>query len=147
MTCQSTGRYPILTIGFGLSPDASRSRVPSPPQNRTTFIDDHPPSSTSWDDLGRWDRDDELPAPLADVRHLGDDLVLHVPRKDEDVVGTAPVDLSGLEDRDVRTRKEQALLVRVAVDGEVEEVRADPAVVEERVALPRRAVAGDGLAL
>ena len=42
--------------------------------------------------------------------------------------------------------QEQALLVRVAVDREVEEVGADAAVVEERVALSGRAVAGDPLA-
>ena len=40
---------------------------------------------------------------------------------------------------------ELALLVRVAVDRVVEEVRADAAVVEQRVALAGRAVAGDRL--
>ena len=49
-------------------------------------------------------------------------------------------------DRDVRARQELALLVRAAVDGEVEEVGADAAVVEQRVALARRAVADDRLA-
>ena len=39
--------------------------------------------------------------------------------------------------------QEVALLVRVAVDGVVEEVGADAAVVEQRVALGRRAVADD----
>ena len=43
--------------------------------------------------------------------------------------------------------QEPALLVRVAVDRVVEQVGADPAVVEQRVALARRAVAGDALAL
>ena len=38
------------------------------------------------------------------------------------------------------------VLVRVAVDRVVEEVRADAAVVQQRVALPGRAVAGDRLA-
>ncbi len=41
---------------------------------------------------------------------------------------------------------EPAVLVRVAVDRVVEEVGADPAVVEQRVALARRAVADDLLA-
>ena len=46
-------------------------------------------------------------------------------------------------DRDVRAGQEVALLVRVAVDRVVEEVGADAAVVEQRVALGRRAVADD----
>ena len=52
-----------------------------------------------------------------------------------------------MADRDVGPGEEPALLVGVAVDGEVEQVRADAAVVEQRVALARRAVAGDPLAL
>ena len=32
------GRQPIWTIGFGTVPEYSRSRVPRPPQKRTTFI-------------------------------------------------------------------------------------------------------------
>ena len=43
--------------------------------------------------------------------------------------------------------KELPLLVRVAVDGEVEQVGADAAVVEKRVALAGGAVAGHPLAL
>ena len=43
--------------------------------------------------------------------------------------------------------REEAVLVRVAVDRVVEQVGADPAVVEQRVALARGAVADDLLAL
>src|SRR5687767_2938959 len=32
------GRWPMLTIDFGIVSEYSRSRVPKPPQNRTTFI-------------------------------------------------------------------------------------------------------------
>ena len=49
----------------------------------------------------------------------------------------------GSMDRDARPWREPAVLVRVPVDRVVEEVRPDPAVVQERVALARRAVAGD----
>ena len=48
-------------------------------------------------------------------------------------------------DRYVRSRRERALLVRVAIHGVVEEVRADAAVVQQRVALARRPVADDAL--
>ena len=70
-----------------------------------------------------------------------DDLVLQVPGQDQDVVGLGLVDGLDRLDRDVRARREAAVLVGVAVDGEVEEVGADAAVVEQRVALARRAVA------
>jgi hypothetical protein len=32
------GRYPIGTIGFGIDSEYSRSRMPNPPQNKTTFM-------------------------------------------------------------------------------------------------------------
>ena len=47
------------------------------------------------------------------------------------------------EDRDVGARRVSPVLVRVAVDDEVDEVRPDPAVVQQGVGLARRAVAGD----
>src|SRR4029450_5949100 len=53
----------------------------------------------------------------------------------------------GLEDRDVRARQEEPLLVRVSVDREVHEVGANSAVVEERVPLAGSTVAGDGAAV
>src|SRR5262245_57050883 len=105
------------------------------------------PSVSISDDQRPRDRDDELGPPLARVRQLLEDLVLEVPGEYEDVVGPSFSDPLGSVDRDVRAREEAALLVRVAVDGEVDEVAADPAVVEQRVALTRRSVAGDRLAL
>src|SRR5262245_22040256 len=41
-----TGRYPMDTIGFGMVSEYSFSRVPSPPQNRTTFIAPLPGASS-----------------------------------------------------------------------------------------------------
>lgn len=49
-------------------------------------------------------------------------------------------------DRDPRARGEPTVLVRVAVDGVFDEVRADSAVVQQRVALTRGAVADHALA-
>ena len=49
-------------------------------------------------------------------------------------------------DRDVCARREPSVLVGVAIDGVVEEVGADAAVVEKRVSLARRPVADDLLA-
>ena len=100
-------------------------------------------SSFGIDDRELGDRDDELAAPSADVAHLLDDLVLEVPRQDQDVVGLERVDRVDRMDRDVHAGREPAVLVRVAIDRELEEVGADPAVVQKRVALARRAVAAD----
>src|ERR1044072_5957037 len=38
MRCQTIGRKPTFTSGLGTVSECSRSRVLSPPQNRTTFI-------------------------------------------------------------------------------------------------------------
>src|SRR5260370_1844876 len=83
----------------------------------------------------------EAPAPLGDESELLHDLVLQVPRQDHDDVRPLLADLLGGAERDVAARQEVALLVRVQVAGVVDEVRADAAVVEKRVALRRRAVA------
>src|SRR5690606_36277446 len=99
------------------------------------------------DDRELGDRQDELAAPGGDVAHLLDDLVLEIPRQDQDVVGLARVDRLDLVDRDVHARREASVLVRIAIDGEFHEVSADAAIVQQRVALPGSAVAADDLAL
>src|SRR5919198_2003709 len=91
------------------------------------------------------DRHDELAAPLADVRHLLDDLVRQVPRQDQHVVRASLADALWMVDRHARPRKELALLVRASVHGEVDEVCSDAAVVEKGVAFPRGAVPSDRL--
>src|SRR5678816_2444086 len=91
------------------------------------------------------DRHDEPAAPLADVRELGLDLVLQVPREDQDVVGTRLSDLFGRIDRNVGAGQELAVLVRIPVHGVFDEVRPDAAIVQERVSFSGSPVAGDGL--
>ena len=119
-------------------------RVPSPPQNRTTFMTSSSVGSmTCTSGIGTMN----LAPQSADMAHLRDDLVLQVPGQDQDVVGLGLVDRLDRLDRNVHARREAAVLVGIAVDREVEEVGADAAVVEQRVALARRAVAADRLAL
>ena len=89
----------------------------------------------------------EAPAPFADVRVLLGDLLAQVPRQDEHDVRARLAQRLERPDRDVRARQKLALLVRVGVDGVVEEVGAHAAVVQERVALGGGAVARDRLAL
>src|SRR5262245_44093884 len=80
------------------------------------------------------------------MRELRHDLVLEVPGQDEDVVRTVLLERLGMPDRDVGSRQVLTLLIRIAVDRVVEEIGANTAEVQERVPLPRRAVAGDALA-
>src|SRR5438309_2958876 len=51
MTCHSTGRYPIGTMGFGTLSAYSRNRIPSPPQNITTFMCVTPSPRKNWRDF------------------------------------------------------------------------------------------------
>src|SRR5215207_434194 len=90
-----------------------------------------------------WNRDDEPCTPIADEGELLDDLVLEVPRKDEDVVRSALRDLARVHYRYVRTGQEPALLVRVPVDGVVHEIGSNTTVVQKGVSLPGRSIAGD----
>jgi len=74
------------------------------------------------------------------------DLVGQVPGKDQQVVRPGPVDRLGCQDRNVRPWEVHPLLVGAAVDGEVQQVGPDAAVVEQGVAFARCAVACDPLA-
>ena len=141
MTCHSSGRSPIIAIGLGALVDPSRIRMPRPPQNRTTFMR-HLPLRRRAPGSGR-----RACRPSRARRRAARDLVAQVPRQDQDVVGPVGGDALRRVDRDVRARQEHALLVRAAVDGVLEQVLADAAVVEQRVALARGAVADDPLAL
>src|SRR5437867_6643702 len=38
MRCQRIGREPMFTMGLGILSEYSRRRIPSPPQNSTTFM-------------------------------------------------------------------------------------------------------------
>ena len=67
--------------------------------------------------------------------------------QDQEVVGPRLRHVLRRMDREPHARQPRPLLVRVAVDDVVDEVRADPAVVEERRSLRSRAVGGHGLAV
>ena len=79
------------------------------------------------------------------MAHLLHDLVLEVPRKDQNVVGLGLVDRLHRIDRDVHAGRVAAVLVRIAVDGEVQEIGADSRVVEQGVAFAGGAIAADAL--
>ena len=77
----------------------------------------------NWSEHGRArDRNDEPRPPVAGMGELEEYLILNVPRKDEDVVRPHFLDAVGRVNRDVGPGKEAALLVRVAIDREIDEV-------------------------
>src|SRR5580704_8467024 len=129
-------------------------RRPSPPQKSTTFTT-WPPvgccdlsarraASISRVHLDCWDGDYELAAPLADEGILLDDFVLQVPRQDEKIIRFGFLNALRLIDGNVRAGQESAVFVGIAVDGVIEEIGANAAVIQERVAFSGGAVAGDG---
>src|SRR5689334_8319313 len=144
MTCQSSGRSPTVAIGLGPVVVLSRMRMPRPPQNKTTFTVALLSNESYDPELGN--REHELAAPRAHVFELFADFLAQIPREHEDVIGLRLRELLGRVDRNVRARQELALFHRAAVDGVREQVAANAAVVEQRVAFARRAVAHDRLA-
>ena len=94
---------------------------------------------------GEWK--DEFAAPVGDVGKLLGQLGLEVPGQRQHDVGPVLVDLGRIVDRNACPRREATVLVRVAVDGVLEQIAADSAVVEQRVALTGCSVTDDSLAL
>src|SRR5437899_1364118 len=81
------------------------------------------------------------------MSHLLDNLTLQVPRQNEDVVGPGLVDRLHRQDRDMHSRRELAMLMGIAIDGEIEKVRSDPAIVKKRIALAWRTISADPFTL
>ena len=94
-----------------------------------------------------WYRHDEFPAPLADKGHLFDDLVLQIPGQNKKIVRPVLFDSIRREDLDMGPRSELPVFIRVAVDGVVQEVAADAAEVEKRVAFSRGSITDNGFSL
>src|ERR1700759_2037735 len=104
-------------------------------------------SLPSSDDFEFGDREDEPSPPRPDVAELATYLLPQVPGQDEDVVGPGLGETLRRVDRYMGTGEVPALLHRRAVHRVGEKIRPDAAVVEQRVALARSAVAGHGPAL
>src|SRR3990172_1587404 len=130
-------------MGLGIDSENSRSRVPSPPQNNTTFM----PTASSAQNLDLGNGDHQSGSPGARVGELGGDLVLQVPRENHDVVGFGLGDLLGWVDRDTCAGQEHAMFERIAVDGVVDEIGTDATVVQQGVPFPRCTIPNDLLAL
>src|SRR5688500_17781316 len=97
--------------------------------------------------MQRRKRKDELAAPFGDVRKLLGQLGLEVPWQREHDVGSVLVDLDRVENRDTGAWCETSVFVRIAIHGVLEQITADAAIVEQRVALTGCPITDDSLAL
>src|SRR5271165_5067787 len=127
-------------MGLGILSAYSRSRMPRPPQKRTTFISEipfrrpHPEAAmrSSFVNLHGRNGNDELSAPFPDKRKLLHDLVLQVPRENKHIVWTSGPQVFRREDGDMRAGQKSTMLVRVAIHGEIQKILADAAVIQKR---------------
>jgi len=74
------------------------------------------------------------------------DLLPKVPRQDQQIVRPRLVNSVGVDDRDARAGQIPSLFVRAAIDSVIEKIRANAAIVKQRVAFAGRAITGDGFA-
>src|SRR6516164_5044678 len=95
-------------------------------------------------DIG--DRNDHLAAPGSDVSHLRNDLVLQIPRQNKQVIRLGLVNRGHRKNWNVHSWRISAVFVRVAVDGEVKEICADSAVVEQCIPFAGGAVSAQSCA-
>src|SRR5580658_9340030 len=137
------GRFPICTIGLGTSSAYPRSRIPAPPQKRTTFM----AYLRLLIDRYLWNRHDKAAAPLSNEPQLLHDLVFQVPGQDHDILGLGLTDPVRMMNRNTATRQESPLLVRAAIHCVLDQILTDAAVMQQSGALARRAIAGYLLAL
>src|SRR5215469_8479591 len=149
MTCQSSGRSPTIAIGLGPLLTPSRIRIPRPPTKRTTFTE-IPPLWILYrfalSDFELRNGEDQAAAPHADIVKLLADFLPEVPGQHEHVVGFCLLETLRSEDRYAGAWQELALLHRAPVDGVGQQVGADPAVIQQRVALAGGAVTSHRLA-
>src|SRR5208282_3038468 len=126
----------------GMGTQAEQPQRPSPFRRKNDakqaalFLNDR--------DFGDWH--DEPGAPAADIGELARDLVFKVPRQDQHVIGLGFGNLFRRKNRNVSSREIFALLVGISVNRVVEKIGAYAAIVEQGIALARRAVAGDRFA-
>src|ERR1700730_4909350 len=140
-------------MGMGTLSAYSRKRIPSPPQKMTTFMEafslrsvlrtNRVRATRSRVNLYFRDRHNELAAPVPNECVLLHDFLLEIPRENEQAIRLCAANLIRRIDGDARSGQEFAVLMRIAIDGVVDEVGADGAIIQQGVALARRAVASD----
>src|SRR5438552_5416963 len=142
-------------MGLGTLSAYSRRRIPSPPQKMTTlmeafslgFVRRTNPSRTARSrvHLNFRDRHNELASPIPNKCILLHNFLFEIPWQNQQIIRPRTLDLIRRIDGDVCSRQELAVLVGIAVDGIVDEVGANGAIVQQGVALAWRAVSGNFL--
>ena len=86
------------------------------------------------------DGNDEPSTPLPNISHLLDNFLFDIPGKDQNIIGFVFPDLIRVFYRNMASRQIAVLLMGTPVHGIIQKVRPDPAIIQERVPLGRRAV-------
>src|SRR5258707_10979993 len=95
-------------------------------------------------DIGN--RNDHFATPGSDVAHLRNDLVLQIPRQNNQVIRLLLVNCGYRKNRDMHSWRISAVFVRVAVDSEVKEICTDSTVVEQCIPFAGRAISAQSRA-
>src|SRR6516162_1632503 len=95
-------------------------------------------------DRNFWDWYYEPGTPATDIGELAHDLVFEVPRQDQHVIGLGFINPLWRKNRNMGAWQISAMFVWVAINGIVQKIGADTAIVEQRIALTWRPVAGKG---
>src|SRR5260370_2232191 len=153
MTGHREGGWRMGTIGLGNLSAYSRKRIPSPPQKMTTFMGAFSLGSVrrtnqsrivrSRVNLNLRDRHDELASPIPNACILLHDFLFEIPRQDQQIIRPCTLDLIRWINGNVCPRQELAVLMGIAVDGIVDEVGADGAIIQQGVALARSTISGN----
>src|SRR6267143_1658274 len=107
------------------------------------FQKDHREISRSGIDANFWNWNDKLSSPLSNIADLIHDFVFKIPWQDQHIIRLCFSDHFRRENRDVRTGEKLALLIRIAINGIVNKIAAYAAIVQQRIAFPRRPVPND----
>ena len=93
-------------------------------------------------DRNFWDWYYEPGTPAADAGELTHDLVFEVPRQDQHVIGLGFKNPLWRKNRNMGAWQVPAMFVWVAINGIVQKIDADTAIVEQSIALTWRSIAG-----
>ena len=80
------------------------------------------------------------------VVHLVHYLLSQIPGEDQNIIRSRCVDRLDRHDRNVHARRVPAVLVRIPIHGEIQEIRTNAAIVEQSIAFARRPITAYTLA-
>ena len=90
----------------------------------------------------------DKPDPIgAQVRQLAQDLVAQIPGQDENIIWAVVIERFNRAHRNMAARQERVLFGRIAIHSIGDQVAANAAIIEQRIAFRSRAIGRNGSAL